>query len=374
MIYDVERSLFRKEGDKKFLRRIFPMLYRLYVWFTNQSDHGMIGSSFLGLDNSQVINRSKMCEYPNFEAIYQADGTAWCASMALSLMKIALELDMSETAASLFCNTVYRGHALNNFEDGLPRPGFARPRLWDDKMGWFCDVVKYSNSDELQSLKCRTLIGMVPLFATQCFQSLHELGTKHPMFAEDVAEYTSSKHNHRLTERVISVSVDDLPVPMETERTIIIGGDGERKLGMFLVHPDRLRIMLTTILDPNHFLSDFGIRSASKDLEKNPYHFDCGEGHGWKLYNYQPRESYGDGKLFGGMSLNDVRSISVLVSTCDELTFLFSRTLRQETAHGGAPFGCPQTTFCSARCANTTICLGAISKSIFRLVLVSKRI
>lgn len=302
MIYDVERSLFRKAGDKKFLQRIFPMLNRFYTWYLNLADHRLVGGSFLGLDNSQVLNRSKMEDYPQFETIYQADGTAWAASMGLSMMKIALELGMGETAASMFCDSAYRAHALNNFEDGLPRPGFARPKLWCEELGWFCDVVKYKGSDELQSLKCRTLIGMVPLFATQCFQSLDELGTKHPMFAEHVAEFTATKLNRSIADKVTSVPVDDLPVPIEQERTVIVGGDGIRKLGLFLVQPDKLRIMLTSILDPKRFLSDYGIRSASKELEREPYNFDCGEGHGWKEYKYLPRESYSDGKLFGGNS------------------------------------------------------------------------
>lgn len=344
MIYDVERSLFGGGGDKRFLRRMFFALSSFYSWYCSLADHRLIGQvsevkvmviihtifrlqypdtptaplilsleylilpsyltcqSFLGLDNAQVLNRSKMEEYPAFEAIYQVDGTAWCAQMALSLMKIALELDMGEAAASFFCNVVYRGHAMNNFADGLERPGYARPALWSDDMGWYCDVIKYEGKDELQSLKCRTLIGMVPLFAAQCFKSLEEIGTKHPLFSDHVAEFTLPKLNKQHTQKVISVPVDDLPVPMQQDQTVVVGGDGSRRLGMFLADQEKLRVMLETILDEDHFLSAYGIRSASKELEREPYNFDCGDGHGWKQYKYLPRESYGDGKLFGGNS------------------------------------------------------------------------
>lgn len=302
MIYDVERSLVRENGDKRFLRRMFFALNNFYSWYVNLADHRLIGGSFLGLDNSQVLNRSKMHEYPAFEAIYQVDGTAWCAAMGMAMMKIALELDMGEAAALFFCNAVCRGHAMNNFEDGLERPGFARPALWSEGMGWYLDCVKYTGKQELQSLKCRTLIGMVPLFAAQCFFSLDELAAKHPLFADHVAEFTWAKLNKQHTQKVISVPVEDLPVPVEEEQTVLVGGDGSRRLGMFLTDKEKLRVMLRSILDEDRFLSAYGIRSASKELEREPYNFDCGDGHGWKQYKYLPRESYSDGKLFGGNS------------------------------------------------------------------------
>jgi hypothetical protein len=67
---------------------------------------------------------------------------------------------------------------------------------------------------------------------------------------------------------------------------------------MALVHPDRLRRILTKMLDENEFLSPYGIRALSKFHERHPYVFHAG-GQAYTV-DYLPAES--NTGMFGGNS------------------------------------------------------------------------
>jgi hypothetical protein len=72
---------------------------------------------------------------------------------------------------------------------------------------------------------------------------------------------------------------------------------GERSV-IALLTPERLRRVLTKMLDENEFLSPYGIRALSKFHEQHPYSFNVG-GQEYRV-NYLPAES--DSGMFGGNS------------------------------------------------------------------------
>jgi hypothetical protein len=74
-------------------------------------------------------------------------------------------------------------------------------------------------------------------------------------------------------------------------------GVGERGI-IALVNEERLRRILTKMLDEEEFLSPYGIRSLSKFHEKHPYIFQVG-GQEYRVH-YLPGES--DSGMFGGNS------------------------------------------------------------------------
>ena len=74
-------------------------------------------------------------------------------------------------------------------------------------------------------------------------------------------------------------------------------GVAERGI-LALVNPERLRRILTKMLDEREFLSPYGIRSLSKFHEQHPYRFDV-DGQEYRV-GYLPAES--NTGMFGGNS------------------------------------------------------------------------
>ena len=78
--------------DREFLERVFQKLLVNFTWWLNREDadgNNVFSGGFLGLDNISPIDRSNL---PDGVSIEQADGTAWMAYYALSMLVIALEL------------------------------------------------------------------------------------------------------------------------------------------------------------------------------------------------------------------------------------------------------------------------------------------
>jgi len=76
-----------------------------------------------------------------------------------------------------------------------------------------------------------------------------------------------------------------------------VPGRGKRRL-LSLLRGHRMKRLLYRMLDPDEFLSDFGVRSLSKVHEHAPYFFDH-QGHRHEV-SYVPGES--DNRMFGGNS------------------------------------------------------------------------
>ena len=275
-VFEIDRDQQGGIGDLAFLERVFHKMMLYFTWWVNRKDaegHNIFQGGFLGLDNIGVFDRSS--PLPNGGYINQADGTSWMAMYSLNMMRMALELATH--------NPVYQDIAIKFFEHflhiakamtNIASEGIG---LWDEETEFYYDVLCLPDGQHVP-LRARSLVGLAPLFAVETLEP--EMLQKLPLFRKrldwllnnrpDLAELVSRWHEE---------------------------GRGERHL-LSLLRGHRMKCLLRRMLDPNEFLSDYGIRGLSKYHEANPLEFHCS---GQRLtVGYQPAES--DTNMFGGNS------------------------------------------------------------------------
>ena len=112
--------------DREFLERIFQKLLINFTWWLNREDadgNNVFSGGFLGLDNISPIDRSNL---PEGFVLEQADGTAWMAYYALSMLVIALVLAQENERVLGHGHEVPR--AVRPRCAGARAPGPLRPR------------------------------------------------------------------------------------------------------------------------------------------------------------------------------------------------------------------------------------------------------
>ncbi|MDP9237946.1 MAG: glucosidase [Chloroflexota bacterium] len=274
-VYDIDR-LMNGKPDRDFLERVFHKLLLNFTWWVNRKDsegHNVFQGGFLGLDNIGVFDRSK--PLPTGGHVEQADGTAWMGMYCLNMLSIALELAREnrvyeDVATKFFEHFMYIAGALNNVGgDGIS--------LWDDNDEFFYDVL-HTPDGETKPLRVRSLVGLIPLLAVETIEpevleALPEFKAHLEWFLEhrtDLAGLVSHWH---------------------------VMGDQDRRL-LALVRGHRMKRLLSRMLDPQEFLSDYGVRSLSRYHAEHPYELDVdGTPH---VVSYEPAES--KTSLFGGNS------------------------------------------------------------------------
>ena len=257
------------------LKRTFNMLVANFTWWLNRKDRdgrNLFEGGFLGLDNIGVFDRSS--PLPTGGYLEQADGTAWMAFYAQTMLDIALELALYdqtyEAMAIKFYEQVIRiAYATN-------RTG-ARDALWDDEDGFFYDVLRVPGQFTTR-LKVRSIVGLLPLCATSIYSQ--EVLTRAPNFVDRVRWFNQNRPE----------LLKNLHQPGKA------GANGTFMLS--LVTEDKLRRVLARMLDPAEFLGDHGIRSLSRYHLDHPYIFYAGN----QQYrvDYLPAES--NTGMFGGNS------------------------------------------------------------------------
>ena len=274
-LYRTEQAVTGK-GDLEFLKRSFAKLMLNFSWWVNRKDRfgkNLFEGGFLGLDNIGVFDRS--AALPTGGHLEQADGTAWVSMFCQNMLEIAVELaahdsfyeDMAMKFADHF---LWIAHAMNQT---------GPEGMWDEEDGFYYDVLRLPDGNA-RRLKVRSMVGLLPLCATTVIE---------PWQRERVP-------------RAANILLERLQRMPELRESIHPTGPGH--LGFAgrgiaaLVNPDRLRRILTRMLDENEFLSAYGIRALSRYHADHPYVVQV-QGQEYRV-NYLPAES--DTGMFGGNS------------------------------------------------------------------------
>ena len=258
--------------DRDFLEKCFHKLLINFTWWVNRVDsqgNNVFEGGFLGLDNITVVDRSE--KLPGGAILEQSDGTGWMAFFCLYMMRIALELANENKAyeglaTKFFEHFIYIGAAMKNM-------GGRDFQLWDDRDGFFYDVLRYPNG-EFHRFRLRSLVGLIPLFAVARLDS-GEM-RQHPEFLENVEWFCKNRPN------------------LVRQACVTIERNGSSELLLSIVDENQLSRLVDRIRDPNEFLSDAGLRSLSKRHLHDPFAF------GSNIVRYEPAEE--KVKIKGGNS------------------------------------------------------------------------
>ena len=274
-LHKTEQALYGKT-DVDFLSMTFRKLLLNFTWWVNRKDRlgkNVFEGGFLGLDNIGVFDRS--APLPTGGHLEQADGTAWMALFTQNMLELAFELSLHdltyEDMIVKFAEHFYYIAAAMN------KPG--QDGMWDEEDGFYYDLLRLPDGTATR-LKVRSMVGLLPLCATTVIEASTRARIPGVM----------TRINERLRR---------IPELLQTIHPTGQGHLGVADRGiMALVNPERLRRILTKMLDENEFLSPYGIRSLSKFHEQHPYILHVG-GQEHRV-DYLPAES--NTGMFGGNS------------------------------------------------------------------------
>ena len=265
-------------GERGFelLKSGFHKLLLNFTWWVNRKDRSgrnVFEGGFLGLDNIGIFDRSS--PLPNGGYLEQADGTAWMALFAQNMLEIALELAMRDPVYGDLTVKFYEHFV--GIASAMCRRGERDDSMWDERDGFYYDLLRLPDGRATR-LKVRSMIGLLPLCAVTIYPA--EIVTQLPEFTARAAWFNRNRPD----------LMTDINPPGRQ------GVHGRYMLS--ILDERRLRRVLTRMLDPNEFFSDYGIRSLSRYHLEHPCVFRIGS----KEYRagYFPAES--DSGLFGGNS------------------------------------------------------------------------
>jgi hypothetical protein len=265
------------QRDTLFLERCFQKLLVNFTWWVNRKDvqgRHIFAGGFLGLDNIGLFDRSK--PLPDGHALAQADGTAWMAFYCGAMLSMSLELALErpayeDIASKFFEHFVQIIDAMNDL---------GSSGLWDAQDGFYYDQLLANGRGSIP-LRTRSMVGIIPLLAVEILEQ--RVIDRLPGFKSRMDWFVKNRPD--LARHVSSTC---RPTP-----------EGEQVLWMLSVpSKEQLLRVLQYVLDPEEFLSPWGIRSLSRVHAEHPCRVHL---HGQEFsIQYEPGESRSG--LFGGNS------------------------------------------------------------------------
>jgi hypothetical protein len=270
-IYNMDRIRSGK-ADRLFLEKCFHKLLINFAWWVNKVDssgNNVFEGGFLGLDNITVIDRSE--KLPEGTVLEQSDATGWMAMFCLNLMRIALELAKENKAyealaTKFFEHYIYVGAAMKKM-------GGRHYQLWDEEDGFFYDVLSHPDGS-FEKFRVRSLVGLIPLYAVERLED------------DWIEPFREFRSNFRwfLENKPHIVQGVCHPVRRNGQEVHICA----------IVDEAQMQGLLRRVLDPDEFMSAYGLRSLSRFHDSHPFRY------GHREVRYEPAES--DSKIKGGNS------------------------------------------------------------------------
>ena len=191
------------------------------------------------------------------------------------MLQIAIELAIhdplyEDLATKFFEHTLWIAGAMDRIGDN-------QDELWDEEDGFFYDVLQLPNGSATR-IKVRSMVGLLPLMAVTVFPE--GVFQKLTRFSERAKMFLT-----RYPELVANTQLPDAP-----------GFKG--RLMLSVVNEDKLRRILSKMLDESEFFSDYGIRALSRYHQDHPYSFN----HAGQEYKVQYVPGDSNTGMFGGNS------------------------------------------------------------------------
>jgi hypothetical protein len=262
-------------GDIRWLKSCFQKLLLNFTWWVNRKDRfgrNVFEGGFLGLDNIGVFDRSGVL--PTGGYLEQADGTAWMALFADNMLEIAIELAMTDDD---YADMVLKFLQHDAWITSSLIQMDGETSMWDEEDGFFYDVLRLPDG-RAQRLKIRSMVGLLPFCAATPFEP--EIFEKYPDIMVRFQWFLAVR--------------PELCATFHDPRKVGVGG---RRL-FAVLDENKLRRVLSIMLDEGEFLSPYGIRSISRRHAEHPYSFHV-DGQEYRV-DYQPAES--NTAMFGGNS------------------------------------------------------------------------
>jgi hypothetical protein len=186
------------------------------------------------------------------------------------MLAIALELSQTRrayeaVATKFFEHFVAISHAINGFDGEIG--------MWCPDDAFYYDVVRLTEGPS-EHLKVRSVVGLIPLYAVLAIE---------PGKLERLPRFRRRLHWYLRYRTTLSGNLCLMTNPGQNGTTLLALADRAK-----------LEAVLPRLLDPEQFLSDFGLRSLSRGLAAEPFLY-----HGNRV-DYEPAES--NTPFYGGNS------------------------------------------------------------------------